>query len=145
MQGRIATLKKIACEYYSLPDKALIERHTELLRVFDVRGSKHKGKHPHKMWEVCIRRKALKHIVESRRVELGVRHSEEEALASIYLLLDKLQEVITDFDLYTFEPPKHVYTKGYSNPTRPFIRVLVDEVEDRLEIRTIHFSKDKKM
>ncbi len=74
-----------------------------------------------------------------------MRHSEKEALVNIFLLLEKLQEVIRDFDLYTFEPPKHIYTKSYFNPTKPFIRVFVEEVEDWLEIKTIHFSKDKKM
>ena len=145
IQRRIAKLKRIVKSYYPLPDKSLIERHTELLRVFDILKSKHKDKHPHKKRRVYITRRALKHIVESRKSQFTVKHSDTVTIASIFTLLDKIQEVITDFDFYTFEPPVHIYTKSYPHLGTPFIRVLLDEREDRLEIKTIYYCRNKNL
>ncbi|MCX6703340.1 MAG: hypothetical protein NTV02_01455 [Candidatus Zambryskibacteria bacterium] len=80
---RIARLKKLVRAYFILPVGAIIERHTELLRVFDIRGSVHSKKHPHHMLRVYISRRFLKHFVESRKAELERNHTKEEALALI--------------------------------------------------------------
>ncbi len=76
---RLNKIKRLTREYYDLDHGSLIEKHTELLRAFDVRGSKHKG-HPHKNIRVYISRKSLKHFVESRKKELSKNHTAEQTL-----------------------------------------------------------------
>ena len=93
------------------------------------------------MSRVYITRKALKHIVESRKAELLKRHSPEEALQKICFALENLQEAITDFDKYEYEPPTHFYIKDFSHKGEPLLRVAIDAVQNRLEIKSIHFTK----
>lgn len=50
---RLQGIKKLVKEYLTLEKGDLIEKYTELLRVFDVRGSVNK-KHPHKNKRVYI-------------------------------------------------------------------------------------------
>lgn len=141
---RIKGLKRLVDEYFHLEKKALIEKHTELLRVFDIRGSKH-PKHHHKNVKVYISRKALKHCIERRKEDLSKHHSYEQVKESVYFAIEHFQETIIDFDSYTFEPPlKHFYVKDYSHVGKPSLRVLLEMKEERLEIVSIHFHKNKK-
>jgi hypothetical protein len=141
---RITGLKKLARQYQPMEDGALIEKHTEILRFFDIRGSKHK-KHPHKMKRVYISRKALKHVVESRKKELTINHTQQEAMDGICFLLEQAQEVIINFDLYVYEEPTYIYIKKYTDIGKPFIRILVEDKNHGLEIKSIHFSKNKRL
>lgn len=141
---RLSRIKRLMKEYYGLDCGSLIEKHTELLRAFDVRGSKHKG-HPHKNLRVYISRKSLKHFVESRKKEFSKNHTTEQTLIAVFFAIDNLQETITHFDFYEYEPPiKHFYTKDYSHIGKPSLRVLLELKDSKLEISSIHFQKYKK-
>lgn len=141
---RIKGLKRLVDEYFHLEKKALIEKHNELLRVFDIRGSKH-PKHHHKNVRVYISRKALKHCIERRKEDFSKHHPPEQVKESVYFAIENFQETIIDFDSYTFEPPvKHFYVKDYSHVGKPSLRVLLEMKEERLEIVSIHFHKNKK-
>lgn len=141
---RIRLLKKLVDQYFILEKGALIEKHTELLRIFDVRGSKHE-KHHHKNVRVYISRKALKHCIERRKEDLSKHHTDEQVMESVYFAIDNFQETITDFDSYTFEPPiKHFYIKDYSHAGKPSLRVLLEMKEEKLEVISIHFHKNKR-
>ena len=137
---RLGIIKALVKVYFDLPVGMLIDKHAELLRVFDVRGSKHE-KHPHKMVRVYITRKALKHIVESRKGELLKRHGHNEALSIILFAIEHLQETVTDFDKYEYEPPTHYYLKDFAHEGKPVMRIAMDLIRDRLEIKSIHFTK----
>lgn len=139
---RLAGLKNLVRDYFDLSRGDLIEKHTEKIRVFDIRGSKH-PKHPHKMSRVYITRRALKHFVESRKEELLRTHSPESALELVCFAIEHIQETITDFDKYEFEPPTHTYTKDFSHLGKPRLRIMMDIVDTRLEIKSIHFNKRK--
>ena len=136
-------LKKLAREYSDLEEGALIDKHLEQLRVFDIRGSKHL-EHPHRMLRVYISRKALKHFVESRKKELSKHHYPDQVTENIDFALDRIQETITNFDRYELEPPKHFYFKDYSHVGKPSVRILLEIKDARLEIISIHFTKSKK-
>ncbi len=150
---RIATIKRLAKSYYKLDKGTLIESHSELLRVFDIRGSIHEKSHPHRMKRIYISRKSLKHFVESRKEELEKNNTPEKAVELICFALDELQEVVTNFTSYTFEPlnreinarEKHFYIKDYSNIGKPAIRVCLEMVNGKLEIFSIHFTKNRKI
>lgn len=120
----------------------MIKNHMEKLRVFDIRGSRHEN-HPHKMKRVYVSRMALKHVIESRKEELVKNHSQEEALDILCFAIDRIQETITDFDKYEFEPPTHTYTKDFAHEGKPLLRIMLDLVADKLEIKSIHFRKRK--
>ncbi|MEK7068198.1 MAG: hypothetical protein AAB964_00080 [Patescibacteria group bacterium] len=143
---RIFHIKRLAREYYELPDKAPIERHAERLRLFDIRGSKHGKKHPHQMKRVYMTRMALKHFVESRKAELMRRHTTEEALKKIDFALEQMQEVLTNFDSYEYQPngEKYFFTKDYQSIGQPPIRILLVAVNKHLEICSFHFRKPDK-
>jgi hypothetical protein len=141
---RLNGIKKLAKEYYNLEYGALIDKHSELHRVFDIRGSMHND-HPHKLMRVYISRRSLKHFVESRKKDLEKRHSPEETLASLCFAIDGIQETIKDFDLYEYEPPtRHFYIKDYSHLGKPFLRILVERKQERLEIISIHYKERKR-
>ncbi len=137
---RLNVIKRLAREYFLLDSGALIEKHAEPLRVFDIRSSKH-AKHPHWKSRVYITRRALKHIVESRKQELLRNHTEEEAMAAISFAIQHLPETIIDFDKYELEPPSQCYTKDFSHAGKPMIRVALEEKDGHVEIKSIHFKK----
>ena len=138
---RLHTIKKLVREYLLLEKGVSIEKHAELLRVFDISGSVNK-KHPHKNKRVYISRRALKHYVESRKEELGKHHAEDDVIDSIYFVIDHLQETVIDFEHYEYVPPeRHFYTKDFYHLQKSKIRVLVEEKGTWLEVRSVHFRK----
>ena len=139
MPRRLSHLKRLAKIYVNLKTGDLINKHLELHRIFTIKNSKY-PEHPHKETRVYISRRSLKHFVESRKHELGKRHSVEQITEIICFALDSLQETITNFDVYELEPPKHFYIRDYSHVGKPQLRVLLEHNEDRLEIISIHFK-----
>ncbi len=137
---RIQKLKELVAIYFELPDKANIERHKEKLRIFEIRESVHTN-HPHKTYRVYISRRALKHVVEERKRDLLRSHTSMEVIRHIIFAIDKIQDTIADFDLYEYEPPKHLYTKDYLEIDMPSVRIVLDSVGNTLEICSIHFNR----
>ena len=150
LEKRIERIKKLAREYYSLEKGVLIEKHTELLKIFDIKGFDTVDKHPHKDKRVCISRKAIKHFVERRKAELEKNHTTEEVLRKVSFALNEIPNIVLHYDLYTRErekseneKEKHFYTKNYTHQGEPSIRILFDERGDTLEVRSLHFTKNK--
>lgn len=144
--ARIARIQTLAEAYFALDPKALIERHEERLHVFDIQNSPQR-RHPHAAQRVYISRKALKHFVERRKEELLRKHSKDEAIQMINFALSQIPVVLSDFDTYEYQPAdnKHFYSKSFQSIGEPSIRILVEEYEGNLEIRSFHFRKpDKK-
>ncbi len=149
MQSRLNKIKQLAREYFLLEKGALIERHVELLRIFDIDIRLVRcADHPHLGYRVYISRMALKHVVEERKFELEKHHDEQKVLNMIYFVIEKIPETIIDFDRHELEPkqnpPKYFYSKDFSHLDRPMIRILVEKKGMALEIRSIHFRKRDK-
>lgn len=139
---RLHVIKKLFKEYFPMEYGVLIERHSELKRVFDVRGSKHGDMHPHKNLRVYITRRSIKHFVESRKRQFEKRHTEAETMETLYFAIDHIQEVITNFDSYQYNPPAtYVYSKDYSPYDKSILRVIVEVRRNKLEIKSIHFRE----
>lgn len=139
---RLYTIKKLLKHYFYMEYGILIEQHLELQRVCDIRESKHGDMHPHKNFRVYISRRSLKHFVESRKKEFEKRHTEIETIDTLCFAIDHIQEVITGFDLYEWSSPgTYIYSKDYSYVDKPILRVIVEEHENRLEIKSIHFRE----
>jgi len=141
MYQQINKISILAKEYFYLDDREHIMLHQQLLPVLIIRGSKHKNIHPHTAKHVYISRRSLKHYVESRKKELLKNHTKENALQKILFAVNKIPEVIINFDRYELEPPNHAYIKDYSNIGYPSLRVLLDTKKEHLEIKSIHFTK----
>lgn len=138
----MSRIHDLAKEYFGYDKYHLIDKHFELLKICIIRGSKDVA-HPHNLFHVYISRKALKHFVDSRKNDYGKYHSKEETFTMLFFIINSLKEAIVDFSQYTFEPPnKHFYIKVFSG--RPSIRILLEVKENRLEIVSIHFQKNKK-
>ncbi|PIQ68495.1 MAG: hypothetical protein COV91_03830 [Candidatus Taylorbacteria bacterium CG11_big_fil_rev_8_21_14_0_20_46_11] len=148
-EKRIEKIKELAKSYYFIDEGILIDKHLELLRVFDIKGFENIATHPHREKRVYISRKALKHFVESRRAELEKYHTEEEALKRIDFALGEIKEVVVNYHSYTRERTddgieKHFYARNYHSQGQPSIRILIEEKGENLEICTLHFTKNKK-
>ena len=146
-ERRIEKIQEWAKSYYYLEVGIVIEKHLELLRVFDIRGFENIATHPHREKRVYISRKALKHFVEERKAELKKHHTEEESLKRIDFVIGEIKEVVVNYHSYTRERmdngiEKHFYVRKYQG--EPSIRILLEEKDDNLEICSLHFSKNKK-
>jgi hypothetical protein len=80
-------------------------------------------------------------VVESRREELLKNHTKEDALAAICFAINHIQETITNYDKYEHEPPTHYYSKDFASVGRPILRIAIDERNNAVEIKSIHFKK----
>lgn len=141
---RIETLKSLVAEYALLDYGVAIDKHTERLRVCDIRDSVNEN-HPHDTLRVYITRRSLKHFVEERKIQLEKRHGEEEILSYLYFAIENLPETVVNFEKYEREEPsKHFYARDYSALEMPQLRVLVEKRGDCLEICSIHFKKLRK-
>lgn len=80
---RIENIKTLARLYFTMKAKELIEKPDERLRIVDIRSDNKSKKHPHEGHRVYIKRRAIKHIVESRKEELLKNHDDAYALISI--------------------------------------------------------------
>lgn len=144
IQRRLNKIKALAKEYYGLAHGAPVINYTELLRFFDIRGSIH-ANHPHKGMRVYMTRRALKHCIESRKEELCKNHTDLETMELLKFAIDNIQETVTNFSSYIHEPPsKFIYIKNYSHSGKPLLRIVIDFKENSLQIKSIHFRKNKK-
>lgn len=140
-QKRISILKKLVEEYFTYNKGSMIEKPQELFRVVDIKEPVNE-RHPHRGFRVYISRKALKHFVESRKEELGKRHSVLEVSVSVFSAIEKIPEVFLSFDRYEYESnlEKYFYTKHYGD--EPSLRILVQQKRRKsLEIRSMHFTR----
>lgn len=92
---------------------------------------------------VYITRRALKHVVESRKEQVLIRHTEEEALEAVCFALDHMPETIIHFDKFEYEPPTYCYQKDFAPEGKPMLRIALELRAGRLEIKSIHFKKRK--
>ena len=139
----IFRLLELAREYFLLEEGILIEHHGEMLKILEIDDSN--SEHPHKQHKVYITRRALKHVVESRKKDLVKKHTHEQAEIMVVFVVEMIPLVIQDFDIYELEPVnKHFYTKDFSDKGMPSVRVLVEKDEEDIFIRSVHFAKRTK-
>ena len=139
---RLDRIKRLAGKYFLLGKGELIARPEELLKIMDIEKPSYVA-HPHRSYRTYISRRALKHVVETRKEDLGKSHDNQHGFERICFAIDSIPDIIMDFDRYELEPKehpaKHFYTKHYAYSKRPSVRILVEQKENTLEIRSIHF------
>lgn len=130
-------VRSLLLEYFVLPEGYLIPFFGQVIYLFEVNMI---GKE----YKICISRRSLKHFVESRRRELLRKHSEKDSLGMICFAFDSLREVIIFPDFIDTTNTSLSYFKDYSKFGKPMMCVIMDIKNERLEIKSIHFTRKKK-
>ncbi len=132
--NNLELLETLITEYFKLGDGELITNHLELIFLFEFRTLK-----------VQIKRKALKHFIESRRRELLVNYSTEEALQLLKFAVSKIQDIFENHDATDVgEKGRQIFSKDYSHLGLPHLRVVYEFVLNDIELVSIHFRKHRK-
>ncbi len=98
------------------------------------------------MYNIYISRRSLRHFVERRKAELIIRYNYKDILERLYFAIDCIEDVFSQKDSFEINDlGRMIYTKNYNNLDRSSIRIVVESKEDRLEIVSIHFKKNKKL
>ncbi len=113
-----------------MQDGVFISLHTELLSL---------TREPH----VYISRRALKHFVERRKVELLKNRSINEVVNYMIMIGNHMIETVESPDTYKRTKEKIVYEKAFSNIPNLSLRVVAEEVDNHQEIKSIHPLKNK--
>jgi hypothetical protein len=109
----------------------LIDRHLELIRI-DPEA------------DIYISRKALKHFVESRKAEMRGGYSEEEVFNRLYFAIENIISTYEIYDeLKIQESGRLVYEKYFANTRNSSLRIVIERIENRSEICSIHSRKRK--
>jgi hypothetical protein len=126
-------IKKLIRIYLKLGNGILIHKHEELICVSH-------------MYNIYISRRSLRHFVERRKAELIIRYNYKDILERLYFAIDCIEDVFSQKDSFEINDlGRMIYTKNYNNLDRSSIRIVVESKEDRLEIVSIHFKKNKKL
>ncbi len=127
-------LLNIVEQYFKLKDGELIEKHLELIKIFN-RSEQ----------QILISRKALKHFVESRKRELSINHSDKNIIELLKFAISNIENVFTSYDSADIgEQGRKILSKDYSNLGFPHLRIVYDEKNNNLEIVSIHFRKNRR-
>lgn len=120
-------------EYCELEDGFYIEEYLELIQV---------SIDPN----VYISRRALKHFVERRKEELLKNNNLTKTIEILISIVLHVQHVVRYSDSITMEElgKKIIYEKTYNKENNLSIRVVVEIVENRQEIKSFHYIKIKK-
>lgn len=126
-------MKNLIQEYYYLDRGVYIDRYLELIKVFN------KPK-------IYISRRALKHFVERRKEDLGIRYSETEVLSRMYFVIDSIEEVFKNSDeCYELDSNRTAYIKYYSHADRSSVRIIIEKNKNVYHVVSMHFNKTKKL
>lgn len=126
-------IKKLIKIYLKLGNGILIHNHDELICVSST-------------YNIYISRRSLKHFVERRKSELEVRYKKTEIIERLYFVIDCIVDVFKNKDSFEVNGiGRMIYTKNYNNLDRSLIRIVFEPVENRLEIVSMHFKKNKKL
>lgn len=126
-------IKKLIKIYLKLGNGILIHKHEELICISHIHN-------------ICISRRSLKHFVERRKAELIIRYNQKDILERLYFAIDSIEDVFTQKDSFEInELGRMIFTKNYNNLDRSSIRIVLEKKQDRLEIVSIHFKKNKKL
>ena len=127
-------LKTLISEYFFMQAGELIQNYLEQIFLFEFQSKK-----------VSIKRKVLKHYVESRKKELIVNYSEAESINLLNLALSKVRDIFENFDgTDVGDFGRKIFSKDYSHEGLPNLRVVYEENLEQIELVSIHFRKHKK-
>lgn len=126
-------IKKLIRIYLKLGNGVLIHNYEELICISSLHN-------------IYISRRSLKHFVERRKTELNIRYERLDVLKRLYFVIDSIEDVFENKDTYEVsDMGRMIYTKNYNNLDRSSVRIVLESTENRLEIVSMHFKKNKKL
>jgi hypothetical protein len=95
-------------------------------------------------YNLYISRKSIKHFVESRKKEMSETHTKDEVFNKLYFAIDNVILTYSTFDKLTpKDSNRFIYVKYFENLKMIKLRIVLELVDDRLEVCSIHFQKHK--
>ncbi len=77
---------------------------------------------------------------------INTQSNQKDILERLYFAIDSIEDVFTQKDSFEInELGRMIFTKNYNNLDRSSIRIVFEKKQDRLEIVSIHFKKNKKL
>lgn len=129
----IEIIKKLIQSYFNMENGEQIEHQTELLQI-------------HPEYPLFISRRSLKHFVENRKKELVGKYDTDHILNRLFFIIDNVIETFNSHDNIVIQANSRiVYSKKPLNHPQYSIRIVVDKIDSRLEICSIHLQKSKKL
>jgi len=93
--------------------------------------------------EVYISKRALKHFVESRKIELVSKHDDLYIQKRLFYIINNIENVLKNHDLYEFINDRHYFSKNLCTIDISKIRIVLEVIDNHFEIVTMHFQKLK--
>ncbi len=125
-------MKNLIKVYYSLDQGIPIDHHLELIRIHD-------------SCDIYISRKALKHFVESRKKEMIETRNQKEICDKLCFAVKNVIFTYIKYDrIEQSSLNRLIYIKYFKKLRNSSLGIVVERVEDRSEICSIHFKKHKK-
>ena len=90
-----------------------------------------------------VSRRALKHSVERRKEELRDKYDYISILHRLDFVIDSIEIVVQKPDLVLLEETKRIYTKHFEIYANCSIRIIIEYINNRSEIKSMHFQKYK--
>ena len=128
----IQIIKKLINEYFYLQKGELIANYLELIYIHKLKDK-----------NIYISKRALKHFVESRKGELIDKHNNIYILKRLYIIIDNIENVIENYDLYEIVNNRYYFSKNIATIDISKIRIVLELINNHYEIVTMHFQKLK--
>lgn len=87
---------------------------------------------------------ALKHFVERRKLELSNTHTKDTILSRLFFIIDNAEHIFQSPDSISIEGFKKIYLKHFDIYENFAIRIIIERVKNKLQIKSMHFQKNKK-
>lgn len=123
-------------QYFKMQPGELIDNYLELTELCNFQNK-----------TVFIKRKPLKHFVESRSKELVIHFNSDDKLILNLLIstLEKIEDVFLNYDTTDVgDKGRKIVSKDFSHEGLPNLRIVYEDVQEHIEIVSIHFRKLRK-
>ncbi len=132
-------IKNLIENYLNLATGEPIEKPDELLFVFNLKSFT-------KDISVFIKRKSLKHFVESRLRELEKKRTRTRVLEILFFQIENIEKVFLDNHEYEKDSlSRQVIKKDFSHKGYPNLCIVFEKINSHIEIVSVHFKKVKKV
>ena len=72
------------------------------------------------------------------------KYSRETIIRRMNFVVENIQQIVNKSNLFDVVNNKQIYLKYFEHDFKSYIRVITEVVSDRLEIKTMHFKRNKK-
>jgi hypothetical protein len=134
-----AVIKNLIQNYLNLATGEPIEKPNELLFIFTLNPD-------NQAVSIFIKRRSLKHFVESRVRELEKKHSYARVLEILFFQIENIEKVFLDKHKDNKDVlSRQIIKKDFSHRGYPNLCIVFEKINNHIEIVSVHFKKVKKV